>query len=451
MVVTNWPMWVIGFTLFIDGMDQYIVRGSSDQIKTAFGVGDTAIGLLFSAFILVNGIVTMPAGYLADRWNRTRAMAVTIVLWSFISALGGLVPTAAFGLLVVIRASLGFGQAITDPSGSSVIADYYGTERRGRAFSIQQCLSYVGLGMGLAIGGAIGPLFHGQGWRVAFFVSLFPGLLVAWLCWRLPEPSRGTADRAHVLQRNEMELAEGDGPPLFPQGFRHFLGDMVDGLRKDVGTILRIPTMRYALVGVSTVGFVVTAVATWMPNFYQNQLHLSQQASNGTFGILAILGGIPGTVIGGRIADTWVSRFLGARVVIPAVCIVISAALFMLSFIPGLPFGVVFLVQLAGFLAATVVFGAAAAPLVTSAIASQFGNNYRVAFLLILPIAYLGAGCLMLARTHIERDAARVFEAVVTAMAAQQAEEASWTDGTAHGTPPRQDPVVDGVGESGDT
>ena len=278
MVVTNWPMWVVGFTLFIDGMDQYIVRGSSDQIKSAFGVGDTAIGLLFSAFILVNGIITMPAGYLADRWNRTRAMAVTIVLWSVISALGGLVPTAAFGLLVVIRASLGFGQAVTDPSGSSVIADYYGTERRGRAFSIQQCLSYVGLGMGLAIGGAIGPLFHGNGWRVAFFVSLFPGLLVAYLCWRLPEPSRGTADRAHVTHSDEMELADDKGPPLFPQGFRHFLSDMADGLRKDVGTILRIPTMRYALVGVSTVGFVVTAVATWMPNFYQNQLHLTQQA-----------------------------------------------------------------------------------------------------------------------------------------------------------------------------
>ena len=42
MVVTNWPMWVVGLTLFVDGMDQYIVRGSSNQIKTAFGVGDTA-------------------------------------------------------------------------------------------------------------------------------------------------------------------------------------------------------------------------------------------------------------------------------------------------------------------------------------------------------------------------------------------------------------------------
>ena len=480
MVVTNWPMWVVGFTLFIDGMDQYIVRGSSNQIKAAFGVGDTQIGLLFSAFILVNGIVTLPAGYLADRWNRTRAMAVTIVAWSIISALGGLVPTAAFGVLVVIRASLGFGQAVTDPSGSSVIADYYGTERRGRAFSIQQCLSYVGLGMGLAIGGAIGPLFHGQGWRVAFFVSLFPGLLVALLCWRLPEPSRGTADRAHVTRSAEMELADGAGPALFPEGFRRFLGDMIDGLRTDVGTILRIPTMRYALVGVSTVGFVVTAVATWMPNFYENQLHLTQQAANGTFGALAIVGGIPGTIIGGRIADRWVNRFLGARVVIPAVCIVISAALFMISFVP-MPFSVVFTVQWAGFLAATacvpalraglsdaapahvrgagfgafnlasVVFGSAAAPLVTSAIAGQFGNNYRTAFLIILPIAFLGAACLMLARTHIERDAAKVFEAVVLAMAAQRAEAAAPNGGGVTGSAAGQDDVEGAVGDVGDT
>jgi MFS family permease len=448
-------MWVVGLTLFVDGMDQYIVRGSSDQIKAAFGVGDTAIGLLFSAFILVNGIVTLPAGYLADRWNRTRAMAATIVAWSVISALGGLVPTAAFGLLVVVRSTLGFGQAITDPSGSSVIADYYGTERRGKAFSIQQCLSYVGLGVGLAVGGAIGPLFHGEGWRVAFFVSLLPGLLVAYLCWRLPEPSRGAADRAHVLGTDALELAAaGDAPPLFPAGLRRFLVDMAGGLRKDVGTMVRIPTMRYALVGVSTVLFVVTAVATWMPNFYQNQLHLTQQASNATFGALAILGGIPGTLIGGRIADRWVHRFLGARVVIPAVCICTSAALFMVSFV-STTFAVVFVVQLMGFLAATacvpalraglsdaapahlrgtgfgafnlasVVFGSAAAPLVTAAIATQFGNNFRTAFLIILPIAFLGAGCLLLARRHIERDAAKVFEAVTTAMAAQQAEEAA--------------------------
>jgi MFS family permease len=454
MSVTNWPMWVVGFTLMIDGVDQYIVRGSSDQIKHAFGVGDTAIGVLFSAFILVNGIVTLPAGYLADRWNRTRAMAVVIVAWSLISAVGGIVPTSAFGLLVVVRASLGFGQAVTDPSGSSVIADFYGTERRGKAFSIQQCLSYVGLGVGLAIGGALGPLFHGGGWRVAFFVSLVPGLVVALMCWKLPEPSRGTADRAHVTHSDQMEMAEEAGPPLFPHGVGRFFSDMATGLRQDVRTILAIPTMRYALVGVSTVLFVVTAVATWMPSFYQNQLHLSQQAANGAFGALAILGGIPGTIVGGRLADRWVSRFLGARVVIPAACISLSAGFFMISLIP-LPFVAVFATQMLAFMAATaavpalraglsdaapahlrgagfgafnlasVVFGSAAAPIVTSWVAGEFGDNFRTAFVILMPVSFLGAACLLLARRHIEVDAAKVFEAVVTAMAAQQAQEAA--------------------------
>jgi MFS family permease len=368
----------------------------------------------------------------------------------------------------MIRGSLGFGQAVTDPSGSSVIADFYGTERRGKAFSLQQCLSFVGLGLGLGIGGALGPLLHGSGWRLAFFVSLLPGLAVAAMCWKLPEPSQGTADRSHVLHGDagRIEVADSERPPLFPHGFAHFVADMADGLRRDVRVILNIPTMRYSLVGVSTVGFVVTAVATWIPNFYEDQLGQSQQAAIGVFAVLAVLGGIPGTLIGGRMADRWVSRFMGARVVIPAVCIFISAALFMVSFIP-MPFGLVFVLQLLGFLAATacvpplraglsdaapaqirgagfgafnlasVVFGSAAAPLVTSVVATEFGNNFRTAFLILMPIAFLGAGCLLLARTHIEKDAAKVFEAVVLALAAQQAEEAAYA--TEAATPVDQD------------
>jgi hypothetical protein len=45
----------------------------------------------------------------------------------------------------------------------------------------------------------------------------------------------------------------------------------------------------------------------------------------------------------------------------------------------------------------------------------------------------------MLARTHIEQDAAKVFEAVVLAMAAQQAEEATWRDGPSSGSGMGQD------------
>jgi len=453
--ITDWPMWVIGFTLFVDALDQYIIRGDSNQIKHAFHVGDTAIGVLFSAFILINGIATLPSGYLADRWNRTKAMAATIVLWSLISALGGIVPTSAFVLLVVMRGTLGFGQAITDPSGSSVIADFYGTERRGRAFSIQQCLNYAGLGVGLVIGGALGPLLHGGGWRLAFFVSIIPGLVVAYMCWKLPEPKQGSADRAHVRRSEQMEVADEERAPLFPHGLRHFTHDLADGLRKDMGVIIKIPTLRFALVGVSTAGFVVTAVGTWLPSFYENQLGFSQGKATGIFGLMLVVGGIPGTIWGGWMADRWVTRVLGARVVIPAICMIVAASLFVLSFIPMPKVPVIGLelvglvaftaaapalraglsdaqpaqVRGAGFAAfnlASVVFGSAAAPLVTAGVAEQFHHNYRVAFLIVMPIAFVGAACLLRARTHIERDSAKVLEAVAAAMAANEALEQAY-------------------------
>lgn len=452
-----WPMWVIGFALMIDSIDQYIVRGTSNQIEKAFGVGDVAIAVLFSAFILVNGLITMPASYIADRWNRTRVMAVTITAWSVVSALGGVVPTSAFALLVLLRGALGFGQAVTDPSGASLIADYYVYGKRGRAFSIQTCLNYVGVGVGLAIGSFFGTHFGHVGWRLAFGVSIIPGLVIATMCWRLPEPARGSADRAHVngddtvdLGAGDMEtgdLEKGQSQRLFNDGFGVFFREMLAGLRTDVGVILSIPTMRFALVGVSSVLFTITAVATWMPTLYERQFHLSQGSANLAFGALIICAGIPGTIIGGYMADRWVNRILGARVMIPGVALASSSLLFMVSFIPQ-PFGSCFAIQLLAFLAgssavpalraglsdttpahlrgtgfgafnmAAIIFGAAAAPLVTAALAHPFGDNYRVAFAFVMPVVLIGSLVLMAARSHIERDTARIFEAVMAAIAA---------------------------------
>jgi MFS family permease len=442
-------MWVIGLLAMIDNIDQYIVRGTSNQIEKAFHVGDFQIGILFSAFIILNGVATVPASYIGDRWSRTRLMALTIAVWSVFSALGGVVPAGAFVLLVALRGLLGFGQATTSPAGASVLADYYGIERRGTAFSLQYCLTYVGLGLGLVIGSLFGTHFGHDGWRLAFLVSIVPGLLIAYLCWRLPEPKRGTADRAHVTGEAQMEVEHGAGP-LFPNGVGHFTGEMLRGLRDDLRTILRIPTMRYALIGVSNIFFVVTAVATWVPTFYERQFDLSQGKANLAFGALAVVAGVPGTLIGGAISDRFVNRVLGSRVVIPGVCLGVSAVLFLVSFIP-MPFAAAFALELVGFLVAassvpalragladvvpaqqrstgsgafnvtSIIFGSAAAPLLTSAVATQFGGNYRVAFSIVMPIAFIGVVALLLARRHIEQDTAAVFEAIAASLKQQEA------------------------------
>jgi MFS family permease len=440
------PMWVLGGTFLIDALDQNVIRGLVPQLKQAFGVGDLAIGVLMSAFVLVNGMVTLPAGYLADRWVRTRTASVVMTAWSIVSAAGSLAPT--FGVLVALRGALGFGQGLTDPSVSSLVPDYYVLERRGRAFSVQQCLTFVGTGLGVLAGGLIGPVF---GWRTALVVVSLPGLVVALMLLHLREPSRGAADRVRIGVSDEIGFVDPNDPrsPLFDQGVAGFARDMLAGLRRDLSIILAIPTLRFALAGVSSVLFVLTAVGSWMTVFYERQLGLSQGRATTAFLVLVIVGGIPGVIVGGRVADRFTSRITGARVVIPGVALMVATTLFIVS-LARLPFAVLLPIQLVGFFFATsaipalragladavpstlrgtgfgtfnlasVLLGTAAAPLVTAFFSQRYGDNLRTAFLIVLPLAYVGSALLIAARNHLEEDTRRLFEVVAQAMDAER-------------------------------
>ena len=177
--------------------------GIVPQLKHAFHVGDFGIGVVLSAFVVFNGVVTLPAGYLADRWVRTRAVAIAMGAWSVVSVAGAMAPT--FSVLVFLRGVLGFGQGVTDPSTGSLLPYYYELERRGRAFSVQQSLILVGTGVGVLAGGIIGPTL---GWRAAFVFTSIPGLVVAFLIYRLREPKRGAADRLRMGVTDRIEYAD---------------------------------------------------------------------------------------------------------------------------------------------------------------------------------------------------------------------------------------------------
>src|SRR5687768_3578260 len=187
---TNWPMWILGLVIMIDQVDQNIVRGAQNEIARDLALSDTQVGLLLSCFVLVNGLISVPAGYLADRWHRTRTIGHTVIGWSGITALTAAAPN--YGALIAIRSALGFGQAITEPSTASLLADYYPLEQRGKAFSVQQVLVFLGFGIGLAGGGAVSATL---GWRWSFLIVGTPGVLIAFFVYRLREPHRGEADR----------------------------------------------------------------------------------------------------------------------------------------------------------------------------------------------------------------------------------------------------------------
>ena len=112
---------MLGLVVLMDEIDKNIVRGLIDPLKADFGVGDFAIGVLLSLQLLFNGVVTVPAGYLADRWNRTRAIGTTVIAWSALSAAGA--GALGFGMLVGLRSLLGLGEGVNEKSAASLMGD----------------------------------------------------------------------------------------------------------------------------------------------------------------------------------------------------------------------------------------------------------------------------------------------------------------------------------------
>jgi len=440
-------MWLLGLVIMVDQIDVALVRGLTTVLKEdpRLHMTDLKIGILQSSFVVVNGLITVPAGYLADRWIRTRTIGHTIIGWSLITAITG--AFANFGWLIGVRSALGFGQAVTEPSCASLLGDYYEPERRGRAFSIQQMLLLGGGGLGVGLGGGLGQLI---GWRATFLVCGLPGILLAFVVYRLREPLRGEADRAHV--GGDVAVMEDERKPLFDEGLGVFLRDLVKGLRADARTILAIPTMRYALVGVSALLFSITAVGSALPQFYERQLGVKTGTAEVYVGLLIILGGVPGVLAGGWLADRFQNRVRGARMAIPAYCLLVGNSLFLLSYL-RLPFVAVFPLELVGLFAVAmaipalragltdavpanlrgagfgffnltaVMFGTAAAPVLVFALAGIFDENLRTAFLIVSPPVFVGALMLLRARNHLDEDAAKIFMAIAEAMQAQQAED----------------------------
>lgn len=477
--ILNEPMWVLGLVIFVDEADKNIIRGLVTPLREDLGVNDLGIAILLTTALLFNGLITVPAGYLADRWHRTRAIGLTVIGWSFLTAAGAL--SIGFPMLVAMRSALGFGQAITEPSAASLVGDYYPTEVRGKAFSVQYMTLFAGTGFGVAWGGFIG---NTLGWRWALVTVAIPGLFVAALVYRLREPKRGSADLMSALGAAPPDVGDADDAdaddhqPLFGEGFGAFLREMWDGLKADMRTIMNIRTMRYALVGVAAILFTIAATAAWLPQFYERQLGLEEGYGEAWVGLVA-LAGVPGVLLGGRAADRWIHKIEGGRLALPAIFLFVGLALTCVGYVirPGTgetgPMGYspgIFLVILAcqffGFGTVTmsipglragltdtvpahlrgtgfgafnlmaVVGGMALGPFAVGGLSAAFDENLRTAFLLVAPVSFFGAAVLFRARKFLNEDMQKMMMVVLQAIQEEkERHEAADAEPEAEATP----------------
>lgn len=162
------------------------------EICADFQVSDTILGLLSCAvFALFYVTLGIPAGQLADRFNRRNLVELALTLWSTMTALSGL--TTNIWYFALARVGIGVGEAGCSPPAHSVISDLYPPAKRFSAMGYYALGVLVGIMFVYLVGGWIA---QNLGWREAFVLVGLSGLLLAVIVrFTLREPERGFSER----------------------------------------------------------------------------------------------------------------------------------------------------------------------------------------------------------------------------------------------------------------
>ena len=108
----------INFTNFYD---RQLLAALAEPIRLHFGLTDTQLGGLNSAFELTYPIAAVLVTLATDRWMRKQAIAVGIAIWSMATVLTGM--AGSYLVLALARAGLGLGCGGYGPAAIALLSD----------------------------------------------------------------------------------------------------------------------------------------------------------------------------------------------------------------------------------------------------------------------------------------------------------------------------------------
>jgi MFS family permease len=260
---------------FLNYMDRYVGAALVTPIQKEFHITDSQVGLLATAFLLVYAVAALPFGFWGDLGVRRTVIGVGVTIWSLATLFSGF--AANYIQLFLSRAAVGIGEASYYPAGTSLVSDYFPHEQRGRVMSIWGAGSVIGIAVAYAGGGYIADHF---GWRSAFFIAAVPGLLLALLAFTLREPLRGSMERVGPAIKRTSDAS-----------VRTFIN------------LMRIPTLRAAILAQTVLYFVLASNAFWLPTVLHRRFDMSVTGAGLLSGGVLVAGGLIGTLLGGWIAD----------------------------------------------------------------------------------------------------------------------------------------------------
>jgi predicted MFS family arabinose efflux permease len=241
-----------------------------EDLRVRFSLHDAKLGLLATAFLVPHAAATLVFGWAGDRFDRRRVIAVGMVFASIAGALGALAHDTT--TLVISRASLGLGTASVVPVANSILGQLYDGPKKASRMAI--------FNLGLLFGGAAG-FFAGKqfGFPDVVIVLAIPGIVVAvgLLMLTIPEHP-GLPDPGNSLSQN------------------------LGGFWESAKILLRIPTLRWLMVGTTAMAFAAGGYNAWLIDFLERDKNMSKGAATNVLTV-ALVGAVLGVVAGGQIGD----------------------------------------------------------------------------------------------------------------------------------------------------
>ncbi len=306
--------------------DRYVLPAILPKIQHELGLNNTESGLLGSSFLLVYALATLPIGIWADRGIRKNIVALCVGIWSVATMLAGF--THSFIQLFSVRAVLGIGEAGYGPASLSLLGDLFPKTSRGRILSYWSSGTLIGAAIGFTLGGLVADAF---GWRWAFYLVGIPGLIAAFLAWRLTEPARGAFD-------HEEEVTLEAGVPLEEEDVPGVHASFDANFWSEVKRLLRIPTYWILVAGLVFSFFTIGGTSFWLPSYFVNTFKLSIATAGVISGAVLVSSGLVGTLVGGWLADEVQRHHPEGRLFVAMLGFLIGAPLVLLAlFLHTLP------------------------------------------------------------------------------------------------------------------
>ena len=153
-------------------------------------------GMLMSGFFMAYASIQLPAGFISDKFNRRNIIFICILFSSLSAIFTGMAIT--YSHLFLSRVLFGFAASIFYSPMISMLSDAFEPKFRGRAIGFFMSGSRLGSAIAPIIGVMVAVKF---GWRAAFLITAFPGLILAVLFLIFTkEPKRGGSGLGSISQ-----------------------------------------------------------------------------------------------------------------------------------------------------------------------------------------------------------------------------------------------------------